>query len=81
MNSVWFVPVSGIETIHECFTPTNDEIQYAANVIFAADKAKNAGSGVAVVKGKMIDKPIIQRAEKILRYAERLGVAVPAPTI
>jgi citrate lyase subunit beta/citryl-CoA lyase len=72
---------SQIETIHECFTPTNDEIQYAANVIFAADKAKNAGSGVAVVKGKMIDKPIIQRAEKILRYAERLGVAVPAPTI
>ena len=72
---------SQIETIHECFTPTEKEMQYAVNVLFAADKARSEGSGVAVVKGKMIDKPIIQRAEKTIQYAERLCVAVPAPTI
>lgn len=70
-----------IEIIHECFTPTEKEMQDAANVIFAADKARNEGQGVAVVRGKMIDKPIIERAEKILQFAGRLCVAVPAPTI
>ncbi len=72
---------SQIEIIHECFTPTGKEMQHAVNVLFAADKARSKGSGVAVVKGKMIDKPIIERAEKIIRFAERLCVAVPAPTI
>lgn len=70
-----------IETIHECFSPTEKEMQHASNVLYAAEKARKAGSGVAVVNGKMIDKPIIGRAEKIVRYAERLRVAVPAPTI
>jgi citrate lyase subunit beta/citryl-CoA lyase len=72
---------SQIEIIHECFTPTEKEMQHAVNVLFAADKARSEGSGVAVVKGKMVDKPIIERAEKIIRYAERLCVAVPEPTI
>ncbi|MFV0438786.1 MAG: HpcH/HpaI aldolase/citrate lyase family protein [Desulfopila sp.] len=70
-----------IEIIHECFAPGEKELQHAANVIHAAERARAAGSGVAVVKGKMIDKPIIRRAEKIIGYAARLGVVVPAPTI
>jgi hypothetical protein len=28
----------------------------------------------------MIDKPIIQRAEKIIRIAERLGLPIPEPS-
>ena len=56
-------------------------MQHAVNVIFAADKARSDGSGVAVVRGKMIDKPIMERAEKIIQFAERLYVAAPAPTI
>jgi len=72
---------SQIEIIHECFTPTEKEMAYAVNVVFAEKKAREEGKGVAVVKGKMIDRPIIQRAEKIISFAERLGVSVPAPTI
>ncbi len=72
---------SQIEIINECFTPTNKEMQHAVNVLFAADKARSEGSGVAVVKGKMVDKPIIERAERLIRYAKRLCVAVPATTI
>jgi len=70
-----------IEVIHECFTPTEQEMQHAANVLFAAELARHEGSGVAVVRGKMVDKPIIERAEKMIRFAERLQVTVPAPTI
>ncbi len=72
---------SQIEIIHECFTPTKKEMQHAVNVLSAADKARSEGSGVAVVKGKMVDKPIIERAEKLIRYAKRLCVEVPATTI
>jgi citrate lyase subunit beta / citryl-CoA lyase len=72
---------SQIEIIHECFAPSEKEMQYAVDVLCAAERARSQGSGVAVVKGKMIDKPIIQRAEKIINFAERLHVAVPAPTI
>jgi citrate lyase subunit beta / citryl-CoA lyase len=70
-----------IEIIHEVFTPTERELQHAVNVKQAAEKARRQGSGVAVVNGKMIDKPIIQRAEKILRISELLNMAVPEPTI
>jgi citrate lyase subunit beta/citryl-CoA lyase len=66
-----------IEIIHEVFTPTETELQRAADVVSAAQKARREGLGVAVVKGKMIDKPIIQRAEKIIRIAERLGLSIP----
>ena len=65
-----------IEIIHDVFTPSQEEIQHALNVIRASEKARQEGSGVAVVKGKMIDKPIIQRAEKIMRIAERLDLPV-----
>ena len=65
-----------IEIIHDVFTPSPEEIQHALNVIRAAEKARQEGRGVAVVKGKMIDKPIIQRAEKIMRIAERLDLPV-----
>jgi citrate lyase subunit beta/citryl-CoA lyase len=58
---------SQIEVIHEIFTPTSAEI------------ARGKGSGVAVVKGKMIDKPIIERAEKIVRIAGRLDLPIPEP--
>jgi citrate lyase subunit beta/citryl-CoA lyase len=70
-----------IEIIHEVFTPTERELQQAVNVKQAAEKARRQGSGVAVVNGKMIDKPIIQRAEKILRISELLDLVVPEPTI
>lgn len=72
---------SQIEIINECFTPTEKEMQHAANVLHASEIARHEGSGVAVVKGKMIDKPIIERAEKLIRFAERLHVAVPEATI
>ena len=66
-----------IEIIHDVFTPTETEIRHATDVVFAAEKARREGLGVAVVKGKMIDKPIIQRAEKIIRIAERLDLPIP----
>lgn len=63
-----------IDIIHEVFTPTKDEIEYAQNVIKAMEEAKKEGKGVFSFQGKMIDAPIILRAETVLKKAKIAGV-------
>ncbi len=56
-----------IRYIHECFTPTEEEIEYAKRVMEAIEEAKKRGLGAISLDGRMIDKPIVKRAERILR--------------
>ena len=62
-----------IDTIHAVFAPTSEEIAYAKDVIDAIETAKQQGSGVASLRGKMIDKPIVIRAKHLLRLAKATG--------
>lgn len=57
-----------VRHVNECFEPTADEIVWAERVVQAASHAK--GAAVAV-DGKMADRPVILKAEKILRETER----------
>lgn len=66
-----------IPVIHAVYTPTEDEIAGALEVVRAALEAARSGGGVAVLRGKMIDPPVIRRAEKVIRTARRLGLDVP----
>lgn len=63
-----------IDVINEVFTPTMEEIEYAQNVIKAMEEAKREGKGVFSYQGKMVDAPIIHRAETILKKAKAAGV-------
>lgn len=63
-----------IDVIHSVFNPTTTDIEWATRVVAAIEKAKAEGSGVASMNGKMIDAPIVSRAETILLLAERLGL-------
>jgi len=58
-----------IEIIHDVFTPTEEEIRKAYRIVkeFRANSA--AGIGVFAIDGKMIDAPIVTRAEYILKLA------------
>ena len=56
-----------IRYIHECFTPTEEEIEYAKRVMEAIEEAKKKGLGAISLDGRMIDKPVVKRAERILR--------------
>ncbi|WP_181780319.1 HpcH/HpaI aldolase/citrate lyase family protein [Pseudonocardia pini] len=51
--------------VAEAFAPTAEEVAWARSVIAAA-----AGGGVAVVDGKMVDKPVVERAQALLARAE-----------
>ncbi|MBN2899290.1 MAG: citrate (pro-3S)-lyase subunit beta [Clostridia bacterium] len=58
-----------IGLVHEAFQPSEKEIQEALQVIMAIDEANAKGSGVISLNGKMIDKPIVERAQRVLELA------------
>ena len=58
-----------IEIVHQIYKPTEKEIDEAMEVMRAIEEAKAKGSGVIALNGKMIDKPIVERAERVLVMA------------
>jgi citrate lyase subunit beta/citryl-CoA lyase len=63
-----------IKPVHEIFTPTEKEIKKALAVIEAIKEAEKNGSGVIALNGKMIDKPVADRARRFLDLAQAAGV-------
>ncbi|MDR2787526.1 MAG: CoA ester lyase [Candidatus Accumulibacter sp.] len=67
-----------IDVIHEAFAPKREEIDYALEVVEAIKQARQMGTGVISLKGKMVDAPIVKRAVNTLRVAFAQGlVATP----
>ena len=58
-----------IKPIHKVFTPTQKEIEKALKIKAAIREAEAKGSGVVSLNGKMIDRPIVLRAERCLEMA------------
>ncbi len=65
-----------IKIVHEIFTPTSEQIQYAKKVLQAIEDAKTRGLGVIALGSKMIDAPVAERAKKILELAEKTGLEI-----
>lgn len=63
-----------IGLVHQIYTPTDKEISQAQRVIDAYQEALEKKSGVIALDGKMIDGPIVARAERVLAYAKAVGV-------
>ena len=63
-----------IPIVNEVFSPTQDEIEYASRVSEAFERVVQTGGGVANLDGKMIDKPVYERAQKILEKARLLNL-------
>ena len=56
-----------VTIVNEEYTPTADEVEYARKVIRMDREAAAAGRGSWSLDGKMIDIPVIVRAEKLIR--------------
>ena len=56
--------------MNSIYAPTEKEIQNAREVIWAIREAESKGSGVISLNGKMIDKPIVERAERVIALAK-----------
>lgn len=59
-----------VPVVNRGFSPTDEERAWASRVVAAADSALAAGIGVVLLDGRMIDRPIVERA--------RQWIAVPA---
>ncbi len=59
---------------NEVFAPTQEQIDAAARVVEAAAAAHREGRGVFALEGRMIDAPLVQRSERLLERARRLGL-------
>lgn len=55
-----------VETINAVFSPSESEIRYAHDVMDAIEEGKRQGKGVISLRGKMIDAPVVKRAEQVL---------------
>lgn len=58
-----------IPIIHALFSPTEKEIETALKITAAAREAAARGLGAVSVDGRMVDVPVVKRAEYILRKA------------
>ena len=62
-----------IKVVHEAFAPTEAEIEKAEKIVAAFKEAKKKGLGVVSIGSKMIDAPVVKRAEKVLELVKLLG--------
>lgn len=63
-----------IDIVHDVFAPKPDEIDYALQVVDAISRAREQGTGVVSLGGKMIDAPVVARAVRVLLAAKSLGL-------
>ncbi len=63
-----------IQIINEVFTPTQKAIDKALTIIAAIKEAESKGSGVIAVNGKMVDRPVVIRAQRVIELALASGV-------
>ena len=63
-----------VRTINAVFSPSPADIEYAKLVFEAIRIGKLQGKGAVSLRGKMIDKPIVERARQTLEAAKQLGI-------
>jgi len=61
-----------IDPIHRAFSPTAAELERARAIVAAAREAEERGLGAVALDGRMVDRPILDRAVRLIKYAERL---------
>jgi citrate lyase subunit beta / citryl-CoA lyase len=61
-----------VTIVNEEYTPSTEEVAYARKVIQMDREAQAAGRGSFQIDGKMIDIPVVVRAERLLRRYEAI---------
>jgi len=63
-----------IEVVNEVFAPKEKDIEKAKTIIAAIKEAQERGSGVIAVNGKMVDRPVVLRAQRTIDLAIASGI-------
>ena len=59
-----------IQPLHHAFIPSEKDLKKAYAIMDAIAQANARGSGVASLNGKMIDRPVVLRAQRLIALAE-----------
>jgi citrate lyase beta subunit len=62
-----------VSVVQEAFTPSVEAIEYAKRVVEAFEARQKEGKGAFALDGKMIDKPLLKNAQKVLERAKAAG--------
>ena len=62
-----------VNPIQESFTPSEEEIQKASQLLESFDLHQEAGRGVFALNGKLVEAPMMKSAERILERARAAG--------
>lgn len=65
---------SQIDQVNAAFTPSAKEIRNAMRIVEALEKGIKNHTGVVVVDGSMVDKPVESRARTVLEQAKAAGL-------
>ncbi len=63
-----------IHVIQKGFAPDESEIDESKKIVLAYERAKQNGAGVVALGSKMIDAPVVARALKTIKLAEKLNI-------
>ncbi len=63
-----------IAVIHEAFTPTEGELERAQQIVAAFEDAQKKGLAAVSLGSKMIDPPVLKRAQRMVRLAKTMGM-------
>ena len=55
--------------LNECFSPSEETVERARRIVAEFD---NAGTGLVVIDGKLIEKPVLRSMHRILAIVERM---------
>lgn len=63
-----------VDWVNKVYEPTKKEIENALDVEAAIEEANAKGSGVISMNGQMVDRPVVLRAQRVLRLAKASGL-------
>jgi citrate lyase subunit beta/citryl-CoA lyase len=61
-----------VETINQVFSPNPDDVAYARRVMAAWNEAEANGRGSLSLDDKMVDVPVVKRAQNLLALADEI---------
>jgi citrate lyase subunit beta/citryl-CoA lyase len=74
MSGISIIHPSQIDAANAAFTPTREEMEYAAEVLQAFEAARARGDGAIALRGQLLDYPIVDRARQTVALGRLLGV-------
>ncbi|MDJ1015703.1 MAG: L-malyl-CoA/beta-methylmalyl-CoA lyase [Paracoccaceae bacterium] len=72
MVGKWAIHPKQVALANEVFTPSDEAVSEAREILAAMDEAQKSGAGAAVYKGRLVDIASVRQAEVIVRQAEMI---------